>query len=66
MRFDADGALDLTFGDGDGFVVTKVSSGGGDDGAYAMTLDPTSGDILAVGESHNGKDYDFAVVRYYQ
>lgn len=63
-RFDADGRLDATFGDG-GTVVTDL---GGADFASGLAVDP-SGRIVAVGHSYHVSgtgsfDTDFAITRY--
>jgi uncharacterized delta-60 repeat protein len=61
VRYDIDGSLDFSFGGGDGIVVTDID-GGTDDGK-SLTLQP-DGKILVAGQSHNGSDFDFALVRY--
>jgi uncharacterized delta-60 repeat protein len=55
------GILDETFG-GDGLVASD-GSGGGDDYARALALQP-DGKIIAAGHTNNGVDYDFALARY--
>ena len=52
--------LDTSF-DTDGKVTTPIGSGG--DVAYEVVLQ-SDGKIVAAGYSHNGTNYDFAVVRY--
>ena len=59
-RYNADGSLDTSFGSG-GMVTTAI--GAGLDAAYSVTVQ-TDGKILVAGESHNGTDKDFALVRY--
>lgn len=60
-RYKANGQLDETWGTGQGRVYTSI--GPYNDNAYAVTLQ-TDGKILVAGSSSNGKDQDFAVVRY--
>jgi len=60
VRYNSNGSLDTTF-DSDGKVTTAIGSG--NDYAYSIALQP-DGKILLGGRSHNGSDYDFAVVRY--
>ena len=52
--------LDRSFG-GDGTVTTAIGSGHENVRAVAIQAD---GKIVVAGYSHNGTDYDFAVVRY--
>jgi uncharacterized delta-60 repeat protein len=59
-RYNADGSLDTTFGDG-GKVTTQF--GGFADEGYSVTLQ-TDGKIIVAGHSNNGSDADFALVRY--
>jgi uncharacterized delta-60 repeat protein len=59
-RYSVDGSPDPTF-DGDGRVVTEF--GGGDDLAYALTLQ-TDSKIVVVGWTFNGVNNDFALARY--
>jgi uncharacterized delta-60 repeat protein len=54
------GALDPTFGTG-GKVITDF--GGADDFGNAIAID-SEGRMVFAGYSHNGSNYDFAVVRY--
>jgi uncharacterized delta-60 repeat protein len=56
----ADGDLDTSFGTG-GKVTTAIGSA--DDTAYSVVLQ-SDGKIIAVGQSDNGANTDFAVVRY--
>ncbi|MCP3994408.1 MAG: hypothetical protein GY722_04985, partial [bacterium] len=60
VRFNADGTFDNSF-DGDGFLTTPIGSA--DDHGYSVTVQ-SDGKILVAGDSHNGSDYDFALVRY--
>lgn len=55
------GDLDQTF-DSDGKVTTELNSGN-DDFAYAVTIQP-DGKIIVVGDTDNGTNTDFGVVRY--
>ncbi|MDX2165860.1 MAG: hypothetical protein SF182_02310 [Deltaproteobacteria bacterium] len=61
IRLRADGALDPSFGGGDGIVMTDVASGSDD--AFALALQP-DGKLVAAGWAVTGSNYDFAVVRY--
>ncbi len=61
LRYNVDGTLDTSFGGGDGIVATDIS--GTTDAAYVVTLQ-ADGKILLAGTSHNGANYDFAVLRY--
>ena len=60
MRYNSDGSLDAGFGAG-GIVTTAF--GGLADVGKGITLQ-ADGKILVTGLSHNGTDYDFALVRY--
>ncbi len=60
VRYNLDGSLDTTF-NGTGKVTTSV--GGVDDEASAVALQP-DGKIVTAGDSWNGADFDFALVRY--
>ena len=61
-RYNSDGSLDATFGL-NGKVTTDFF-GGGDDGAYAMALQP-DGKIVLAGHSWNvSGGYDFGLARY--
>ena len=60
VRYNTDGTLDTSFS-GDGILTTAI--GAGNDYGYNMTVQ-TDGKILVAGYSHNGTDYDFALVRY--
>ncbi|MCP4900973.1 MAG: hypothetical protein GY906_28730, partial [bacterium] len=60
VRYNADGTLDTSFS-GDGMVTTAIGSG--DDKGFSVAVQ-ADGKILMSGESHNGSDYDVALVRY--
>jgi uncharacterized delta-60 repeat protein len=60
VRYNTDGSLDTTF-DSDGKVTTPIGSP--DAVAWDVVLQ-SDGKIVAAGESYNGSNYDFAVVRY--
>ncbi len=59
-RFNSDGQLDITF-NGTGIVITPVRFG--DDLAFSIALQP-DGKFVVAGQSYNGFDHDFAIVRY--
>ena len=59
-RYNADGTLDTSF-DGDGILTTDF--GADNDKGYSVTVQ-TDGKVLVAGESFNGSNRDFAVVRY--
>ncbi len=59
-RYNADGSLDTGFGTG-GKLTTAI--GASDDVAYNVAVQ-ADGKILVSGDSDNGSDDDFAVVRY--
>ena len=59
-RYNTNGTLDTTFGTG-GIVITPM--GNGYDIAYALGIQ-SDGRILIAGNSYNGSNYDFALVRY--
>ena len=61
VRYNPDGNLDTGFGGGDGIVTTPV--GLSDDNGWSVTVQ-ADGAILVAGYTHNGTDYDFALVRY--
>ena len=56
----SDGDLDTSFGTG-GIVTTDIGSR---DGLVESVVLQSDGKIVAAGYSHNGANYDFAVVRY--
>lgn len=60
VRYNYDGSLDTTL-DGDGKLTTAI--GPRDDRAYGVAVQ-ADGKILLGGESWNGSNYDFALVRY--
>lgn len=60
IRLNVNGSLDPTFGI-NGRAITPV--GAGTDTCYAITVQPDD-KIVAVGRTHNGTNYDMAVVRY--
>jgi len=60
VRYNANGSLDTSFNE-DGKVTTAI--GQGNDYAYSLTLQ-SDGKILVAGESNNGINADFALVRY--
>jgi len=59
-RYNSNGSLDTSF-DGDGKVVTPIGSSS--DYGYSVTLQ-SDGKIVLAGETYNGSNYDFALVRY--
>ena len=59
VRYNADGSLDTSF-DGDGKVTTPIAFS---DYAYSVVLQ-SDGKIVVAGDSYNGSNWDFAVVRY--
>jgi len=61
VRYDANGSPDTTFGAG-GIVTTMIGSG--DNYALALGIQ-TDGRIVAAGNSYNGSNYDFTLVRYW-
>jgi uncharacterized delta-60 repeat protein len=61
VRYNSDGSLDPTFGNGDGIVTTSINIG--PDQANALVLQP-DGKLVAVGSSSNGIGSDLALVRY--
>ncbi len=60
VRYNLDGTLDYSF-DTDGIVTTDLGSDSDLGASVAIQHD---GKIVVAGESWNGTDYDFAVVRY--
>lgn len=60
VRYNANGTLDTGFGTG-GKVITPVGSGYDSGGSVAVQVD---GKIIVAGDSNNGNDNDFALVRY--
>jgi uncharacterized delta-60 repeat protein len=60
VRYNTDGTLDTSFS-GDGKLTTAI--GTGMDRGYSVTVQ-ADGKILVAGESSNGRNTDFALVRY--
>jgi len=60
VRYNTNGSLDTSFGTG-GIVTTPIGSSGDEGRSVVLQSD---GKIVAAGYSHNGTNYDFAVVRY--
>jgi len=60
VRYNPNGSLDTSF-DGDGKVPTPIGSG--DDHGYGVAIQ-SNGKIVVAGDSYNGSNYDFALVRY--
>ena len=60
IRYNPDGSLDTSFGNG-GKVVTPIGTSG--DFASSVAIQP-DGKIVAAGGSNNGSNDDFALVRY--
>ncbi len=58
-RYNVDGSLDSSFGTGG---KATVAVGNSTDQAYAVTIQP-DGKILVAGNSYNGSNMDFAVIR---
>jgi uncharacterized delta-60 repeat protein len=58
-RYNTDGTLDTSF-DSDGKVTTAIGS---NDRAYSVAIQ-SDGKIVAAGNSNNGSNEDFALVRY--
>ena len=61
LRYNVDGSLDTSFGNGTGFVTTPV--GNGDSIAQGLALQ-SNGNILVSGYTYDGIKNDFALVRY--
>ena len=59
VRYKTDGSLDTNFGTG-GKVTTDISDA---DAAWSVAIQ-SDGKIVVAGQSWNGSDYDFALVRY--
>jgi uncharacterized delta-60 repeat protein len=64
VRFTAGGALDTTFGGGDGIVITDISGAGSPDTAAAVSVDTGTGNVLVAGKTDSSEEGDFALVRY--
>ena len=61
VRYNSNGSLDTGFGSG-GKVTTQIGSS--DDGGSSAAVQ-SDGKILVAGDSFNGTNYDFAIVRYW-
>jgi len=61
VRYNTDGSLDTTFNT-TGKITTPI--GASNDAAYAVAIQPADGKIVAAGDSWNGSQYVFALVRY--
>jgi uncharacterized delta-60 repeat protein len=61
-RFNADGSLDTSFGNG-GSVVTAISAGNVEEQAHAVAVQ-ADGKIVVAGHVSGNNLFDFAVVRY--
>lgn len=62
VRYNPDGTLDLSFGGGDGIVITDIGANTVDV-AFSIKVQ-TDGKILVAGATGNGTTFDMAVVRY--
>ena len=62
MRYTSAGVLDTSFGGGDGSVLSDVD-GSGPDEVNGMVVD-SQDRIVVAGESYNGSNEDFMVLRY--
>ena len=60
VRYNTDGTLDNTF-DSDGIVITPIGSN--NDYGYSVAIQP-DGKIIVAGESYDGSNRHFALVRY--
>jgi uncharacterized delta-60 repeat protein len=63
LRYDAEGVLDTTFGNGYGMVTTDLGSGN-DDIAYDVQIQQ-DGKIVVVGIASIGSNYDIGLARYW-
>ncbi|MFM9912013.1 MAG: beta strand repeat-containing protein [Methylophilaceae bacterium] len=61
VRYTAAGVLDTSFGAGNGIAITAI--GAGNDSAQSVIVQ-NDGRIVVAGNSFNGSNNDFAVVRY--
>ena len=59
----AGGTLDTGF-DADGKVTTSLSAGSGADSAYGLTVQPSDGKLVAVGQTASFGGGDFGIARY--
>lgn len=60
VRYNVDGSLDTTF-NGTGKVTTAI--GTSEDRGYSVAIQ-SDGKIVVAGDTYNGTNYDFALVRY--
>ncbi len=63
LRYDAEGTLDTTFGNGYGMVITDLS-GANDDFAYDVQIQQ-DGKIVVVGTTSNDSNIDIGLARYW-
>jgi len=63
-RFGADGQLDTTFGEGDGWFVSSVNGASQASERISPLALQVDGKIIVAGEVWNGTDRDIAVARY--
>jgi uncharacterized delta-60 repeat protein len=63
FRYNADGSLDTTFGNGFGMVTTDLGSAN-DDVAYDVQIQQ-DGNIVVVGAASNGSNDDIGLARYW-
>ena len=62
-RYNSDGSIDKTFGEGGIVVHDKAAGGKGDDVGYSIYVDNRER-IYVTGYSYNGRDYDMVIWRY--
>jgi len=60
-RYNGDGSPDTSFGTG-GKLTTDI--GNSNNAAFALAIQPADGKLIAAGNSFNGTNDDFALVRY--
>ena len=63
IRYNADGSLDTTFGDGDGIVTTAIGPGTSSDGSYSVAIQ-SDGKIVVSGVAGLAPGLDLGLVRY--
>jgi uncharacterized delta-60 repeat protein len=63
LRYDAEGVLDITFGNGYGMVTTDLGSGN-DDITYDVLIQQ-DGKVVVVGTASNGSNDDIGLARYW-
>jgi uncharacterized delta-60 repeat protein len=63
LRYDSEGVLDTTFGNGYGMVFTDIGDGNVDV-AYDVQVQQ-DGKIVVIGSTWNGSDYDIGLTRYW-